>query len=677
MYLHQPFRTQFSAANTVALLWTAAFCLTGDLRAELKFESIVITNGAVPIKLNLAHRTRTVDRHPVILMLGAVKNGELPTWSTNLVNEGFMLAAFSAAHAPDPDPARRPQWLFFDQRFAHSYVLGARRAISDSRAVIDYLVARGDVHPEKIGWLGSSSTGIPGLAVATQGPRLAAIVAFVSTGAYEQWFDTWHANRLWQGKTKELWPETRALLDCDPIRHADTLFPTAVLMVSGGADKVVDPKTARAFGEAARPFYKSDPDRLRLVVYEGFGHNLPADVIRLHAEHWFRLYMDPTSPPPPSAEPPATVDQGVLRSQITAAEHRKVVGADEGNAAQLDWIKVSAGGRGFVADSSGQRFVPWGFNYDRDYKMRLLEEYWESEWATVIEDFREMKALGANVVRVHLQLGKFMDAADTPNTNALHHLARLVRLAEDTGLHLDLTGLGCYRKADVPAWLDALSEAERWQVQARFWQAVARTCAHSPAIFCYDLINEPVVPAGSRRPGDWLVGQLAGFYYVQAISLDPAGRARSDVAKAWISTLVKAIRAEDKRHLITVGLLPHSAEASPAGSGFEPAKVTGKLDFLCVHLYPKTGELEQARQTLSAFQVGKPVVVEETFPLNCRPAELATFMRDAQADAAGWLSFYWGQTPEELANGKTIGEAMTREWLKVFRDHNPNAVASR
>src|ERR1039457_3055260 len=73
------------------------------------------------VRFNLAYRPGSVARHPAILMLGSVPTNQVPDWSTNLVNEGYMLVAFSAAHLPDPDPARRPQWLCFDQRFAHSY----------------------------------------------------------------------------------------------------------------------------------------------------------------------------------------------------------------------------------------------------------------------------------------------------------------------------------------------------------------------------------------------------------------------------------------------------------------------------------------------------------------------------------------------------------------------------
>ncbi len=641
---------------------------------EVTFESLVLANGDAPITLQLAFRPATVARHPVILMLGGLQTNQLPGWSTNLVREGYMLAAFSAAHPPDPDPARRPQWLYFDPRFAHSYVLGAQRAIADSRPVLGYLSRRSDVDPEKLGWLGSSSTGIPGLAVATQGPRLAAVVAFVSTGAYRQWFDTWPPNALWQGTNYSLWPETETLLgQYDPILHATNLFPTAVLMVSGGNDKVVDPKTARAFVDAARPAYESDPDRLRLVVYEGFGHNLPADIVRLYAEHWFHLYLNPTSPSPRSPVAPTTLSQSVVRSQINAAAHRDLLGAATAPpSARLDWLKVAKDRRGFIQATSGKPFTPWGVNYDRDYKSRLLEDYWESEWPTVVEDFREMKQLGANVVRIHLQFARFMDGPAQPNQKSLAQLARLAQLAEETGLYLDLTGLACYRKKDVPAWYSALSESDRWKSQARFWEAVATTCAASPAIFCYDLLNEPIVPSGKREPGDWLTGDLGGFTYCQFISLDQAGRARPEIARKWVAQLTGAIRRRDSRHLVTVGLLPNSLETPVSSSGFAPQKIAGPLDFVCVHLYPTSGHLQEDLKLLSGFNIGKPVVVEEMFPMTCTTPELGEFIRESKKDASGWLGFYWGQTPAELDRSTEISAKLTREWLRLFEALNPN-----
>src|SRR5882724_11602053 len=68
---------------------------------------------------------------------------------------------------------------------------------------------------------------------------------------------------------------------------------------------------------------------------------------------------------------------------------------------QLGWIRPSPDQTHFVRASTGERFVMWGFNYDHDDAGRLLEDYWADEWDTVAEDFREMKALGGNVVRIH------------------------------------------------------------------------------------------------------------------------------------------------------------------------------------------------------------------------------------------------------------------------------------
>lgn len=75
-------------------------------------------------------------------------------------------------------------------------------------------------------------------------------------------------------------------------------------------------------------------------------------------------------------------------------------------------------------------------------------------------DFAEMSRLGANVARIHLQLGRFMQGPAEPNVAALDQLGRLAKLAEEERLYLDLTGLACYHKADVPAWYDGTLRRE-------------------------------------------------------------------------------------------------------------------------------------------------------------------------------------------------------------------------
>ncbi len=337
----------------------------------------------------------------------------------------------------------------------------------------------------------------------------------------------------------------------------------------------------------------------------------------------------------------------------------------------LSWIRVSDDKKSFATEPGGQAFVPWGFNYDHDETKaaRLIEDYWIDEWPKVEADFREMKELGANVVRIHLQFGKFMAAADKPNEQALGQLARLVKLAETTGLYLDLTGLACYHKQDVPAWYDALEEPQRWAAQAAFWKAVAATCNASPAIFCYDLMNEPVVPGRVGRAKGWLGPPLGDKHFVQYVTRETQGRERHEVAQQWIGVLVKAIRQVDRRHLITVGLVPWSLDKPGLSSGFVPGKIAGELDFVAVHIYPEKDKLDEALETLAGFSVGKPVVVEEMFPLKCSAEELGRFIdrsREKQT-AAGWIGFYWGRTPAELREGGTLAEAITLAWLELFQ----------
>ena len=334
---------------------------------------------------------------------------------------------------------------------------------------------------------------------------------------------------------------------------------------------------------------------------------------------------------------------------------------------QIGLVRPSEDGSHFVRGASAERFVVWGLNYDHDASGRLIEEYWRQQWGEVVRDFYEMKTLGANVIRIHLQLPAFMKSATEPNAAELRQLARLVLLAEQAGLYLDITGLGCYHKSDVPAWYDALAESDRWTVQAQFWEAVAQTCADSDAVFCYNLMNEPILP-GKKPETEWLAGELGGKHFVQRIALDLAGRTRSQVAKVWVDRLVSAIRKYDKRHMVTVGAIPWAHTFPKAKPLFYSEEVGKNLDFVSVHFYPEKGEIDKAIAALKVYDVGKPLVVEEMFPLACSVDDLAVFVERSRPFADGWIGFYWGKTIDEYRQAEFgMAGALTQAWLEYFQ----------
>jgi hypothetical protein len=330
--------------------------------------------------------------------------------------------------------------------------------------------------------------------------------------------------------------------------------------------------------------------------------------------------------------------------------------------------RVRVDGAGFRL-ASGARFTPWGFNYDHDEAGRLLEDYWEAEWAKVEEDFREMRELGATVVRIHLQVNRFMKTPERPDERSLVQLKRLLDLAEAMGLYLDLTGLGCYRKSDTPAWYEGATEKLRWSIQARFWEAVAATCATSPAVLCYNLMNEPVSPAGPGKV--WHGGSpLGGYFYVESLTLEPGGRSRTELTREWIAALTPGIRRWDPTRLVTCGMFflfekPNALTLGPDLGALE------NLDYFSVHMYPKDATVDTHLKLLASLRVGKPIVIEEMFPLSCSMESFRRFVAGSRESASGWIGFYWGRTLRECRASKDLKDAFIAQWLEYFQAEGP------
>ncbi len=339
----------------------------------------------------------------------------------------------------------------------------------------------------------------------------------------------------------------------------------------------------------------------------------------------------------------------------------------EAGAAALERIRVSDDGTHFVGAESGERFIVWGVNYDHDNDSNLLEDYWNDKWPAIEQDFAEMKDLGVNVARVHLQFEKFMDSADTPNEASLKRLTDLVHLAERTGIYLDVTGLACYLEKRVPEWYANMEPPARWDAQATFWEAVARACGGSSAIFCYDLMNEPVLPGEGEVKDDWLPGEFAGMNFVQYLTLDLKGQTRQQAAAAWVKQMCAAIRKADKDAMITVGVIPWGLSFKGAMPIFYDKTVMGPLDFAAAHFYPETDKIDEALAVLKTFDVGKPLIVEEMFPLSCGGEQMEAFIRRSGDFCDGWVSFYWGQTIEEAKAQGDLKGAIMAAWLEQFK----------
>jgi hypothetical protein len=290
----------------------------------------------------------------------------------------------------------------------------------------------------------------------------------------------------------------------------------------------------------------------------------------------------------------------------------------------LERLVTSNVGNGtFVGTATGVTFTPWGHNYGPDEG--LLDDNWTdgATFAQIVADFRELKLMGTNTLRVHPQLNRFMLNPTTPNPVAYDRLVRLAVAADKLGLYLDITGLGAWRKPDnnVPDenpapdandWLSSPDEELRWHAQELFWEEMARRMKDRPNIVWFNLMNEMVAidtPA-------YCNGEFGGLCFVQSLVLSLNGRSQATLLRTWTERMRVAIERGEGR---TRTHAEHRVTAS--NLLFANKAITGDLDdVMLIHSYigedPGTpvSEFTNEINRIKANKVpGKPIVLEEFF----------------------------------------------------------------
>jgi hypothetical protein len=364
----------------------------------------------------------------------------------------------------------------------------------------------------------------------------------------------------------------------------------------------------------------------------------------------------------------------------------------------LERVVTSADGNGtFVGESTGRNFTPWGHNYGPDDGV-LLDDDWTdpAAFADIVEDFRELKLMGTNTIRIHPQLNRFMIDPTTPNPDAFDRLERLAIAAEKLGLYLDVTGLGAWRKTDnnLPDtdpepddddWLSSPDEELRWHAQEIWWEETARRLKDRTSVLYYNLMNEMVALGDADG---WCTHDFAGtgLCFVQSITLDLGGRAQRDVVRTWIGRMRGAIeRGDSTPPPIASNLL------------FTNADWTADLDDVTlVHKYarfddPTTTGVDEGAEDITYITSkkvpGTPMVVEEFFyslgqngETGCDEGDnacvkdvwqtgLVRTRNETAPEANGWLGHAKGVT---LAQGQS--NVLFAWWMELF--HQQGALVA-
>jgi len=187
---------------------------------------------------------------------------------------------------------------------------------------------------------------------------------------------------------------------------------------------------------------------------------------------------------------------------------------------KMQLITVAPDGGGFVERDSGRPYVVFGTNYydpNTGWAPKLWRRFDEEK---VRLHFEVMGRLGVNCARVFLTAGSFQPRPDAVEVEALKKLDKLVAMAGRAGIRLILTGPDhwegspAYWRPDRFAGPDALGALEN------FWQVVGARYRGEPAIFAWDLLNEPHMPwfieQWRGRWNSWLKSKYGGWDRLKA-----------------------------------------------------------------------------------------------------------------------------------------------------------------
>jgi dienelactone hydrolase len=219
------------------------------------------------------------------------KEGMLGT-ILRLANEGFVAAAMDAVNhgeRRDPDILAK---LGKDPSLMFQMLIGTAE---DVRTMIDYLGEVLGADQDRAGMMGVSMGAITTLLAATMEDRLKAAVSVIGGADFQTLVRKSHLERIGlpMGQMAQFAESAGELIKkYDPIHNVQRFRSIPLLLLNGELDDLIPLECAQSLYEALKPQYRATPERLKMKVYPGVGHEYTHEM-EDEAVHWLKRHLLP------------------------------------------------------------------------------------------------------------------------------------------------------------------------------------------------------------------------------------------------------------------------------------------------------------------------------------------------------------------------------------------------
>lgn len=261
-----------------------------EIKGKYVIEKYFVGDEKIPLLIIYREQEELM---PTILCLHGFTGSKegLLTPCLKFADAGFCSVAIDARmHGERFDP---DFWVKFTENFPKTFLMTVVETAKDIGRVVDFLGSKSFIDLKRVGLMGISMGGFITSVAVTMEKRIKAAASIVGAANFLHLVRNIASVDILPFKCfrRELMlnPDeetSRLFKQYDPLNNLESFPPTALLLLGGRADNLVPKECIVPLYEALKPYYRSNPSDLKMIMYD-VGHAYTPEM-ESEVMHWFK-----------------------------------------------------------------------------------------------------------------------------------------------------------------------------------------------------------------------------------------------------------------------------------------------------------------------------------------------------------------------------------------------------